>query len=660
MTAWLRYAACALIGIASSLAQSQPASKAAAPVPLEAFFKPAELQSAKLSPSGRYLAALRGGVTERVGFLIIDLDGQDGSHFVSASPRDDVSWFEWVSDDWLIFSVNDPNYRGKSSIGSGLMSMSRDGKTSRQLITRSWANREDIQRRRVLSPDHRFLALGGRGSLEILVTEPHYTIDNQYDYSTLHSVNVVTGSTRTVPSVPRADFWLIDGDGRARVASYSSAGQTTISWLDPSTGQWVELLKSPQLDMPWIPLAAKDSTHLLVSTADAAGFDELREYDAAQRKLATQPMLQTPGYSEAIQPIYARHSDKLLGLQVTVDARTTTWLDPYMRVMQDRIDAKLPGRVNIIGCGSCLDAKRVLVRSYSDVDPGMVLLFSPETDQWRMVGRARPDIDPDRMSHMSLHRSHARDGQDLPIWITRPRHVPSEQSGPAVVLVHGGPWSRGAEWSWGAERQFLASRGYTVIEPEFRGSTGYGVKHFKAGFKQWGLTMQDDVSDALKFAVEKGWADPKRVCIMGSSYGGYAALMGLVKDPDQYRCGVAFAAVTDIRFKFDFFWNDTSDEARVYGFPEMVGDRVKDEGRFIATSPVEQAARIKAPVLLIHGEQDLRVPIQNGERMRDALRKSNKSVEWVAYPRAYHGFPLLEDELDFYRRIESFLSRHLQ
>lgn len=600
-------------------------------------------------------------MAERVGFLITDLDGKDGSHFVSASPRDDVTWFQWVNDDWLVFRVNDPNYRGSYAVGAGLMVMSRDGKSSRQLVSREWEQSTDVLRRKVLSPDHRYLGLSAPGSSEVLVSEPHYDTNYEYKYATLHALNIMTGQARSVESAPRADNWLLDGKGRPRAAMLSSAGQTTVMWADPKSGAWVELLKAPSLHMPWTPLAIKDETHLLVSTVDQEGYEEIREYDAVQRQLGAKPILTTPGFSDSISPIQEWYSDKLLGLLVNVDGLTITWFDPTMNALQTRIDNKFAGRVNTFSCGrSCANAKRVLVHSYSDTDPGMTLLFLPETDEWQLVGRERPEIDPQRMASMELLRTKARDGEDLPLWITRAPNVSAEKPAPAIMLIHGGPWVRGVDWEWGSERQFLASRGYLVIEPEFRGSAGYGDEHFKKGFKQWGLKMQDDISDALKFAVQKGWADPKRVCIMGTSYGGYATLMGLIKDPDQYRCGVAFAAVSDPRNMFDFFWSDIPDEAKAYGMKELLGDRVKDEAQFIATSPVEQAARLKSPLLLVHGEKDRRVPLQNGERMRDALKKYNKPVEWVSYPWAAHGFPKVEDELDFYRRVEKFLAQNLR
>ncbi|HEV6964976.1 alpha/beta hydrolase family protein [Roseateles sp.] len=646
----------------AAFAQGATPAQTPKPIPIETFFKPAELQSAQLSPSGRYLAALRGGVTERVGFLIVDLEGKEGSHFISAGPRDDVDWFSWVSDDWLAFGVNDPAYRGRGSIGRGLSSMSRDGKTSRQLIGRDWykGKERDVFRRTVLTPDYYYIGRGAPGSQEVLVGKAHFNDKGEYEDSSLYALDVVTGQPRLIATAPRAEAWRLDGRGQPRVAIQTKEGQTTILWLDPRSGQWTEVLKAPSLEMPWWPLAVRDDLTLLVTTTDALGYHEVREYAADKRQLAGRPLLTTPGFDSSLVPLFEQETASLLGLRVLVDAWTTSWLDPTMADIQTRVDTKLPGRVNAIACSrSCLHGKRYVVYSSTDTDPGMTLLFSPADDQWQMVGRVRPDVDPQRMSPLQLHRIKARDGHDLPVWITRPRGQDDSRPAAAIVLVHGGPWVRGVHWRWGSERQFLASRGYVVIEPEFRGSTGYGDHHFKDGFKQWGLTMQDDVSDGLKFAVDKGWVDAKRVCIMGGSYGGYASLMGIVKDPDQYRCAVAFAAVSDPRFMFDFFWSDISDEAKVYSLPETLGDRVKDDAKLAASSPLMLASRIKAPVLLVHGEQDVRVPIQNGERMRDALQKNGKSVEWVTYPRAYHGFPLLEDELDYYGRVERFLAKHL-
>ena len=210
--------------------------------------------------------------------------------------------------------------------------------------------------------------------------------------------------------------------------------------------------------------------------------------------------------------------------------------------------------------------------------------------------------------------------------------------------------------------QFLASRGYLVIEPEFRGSTGFGVAHFKAGWKQWGLAMQDDVADALLWAQKQGLASD-RACIAGASYGGYSTLMGLARHPKLYRCGAAWVAVTDLELYAKGSWwvgDDISDVARKYTIPEMVGSMDKDAQLITANSPVLLANKIKAPLLLAFGEDDQRVPLAHGKRMREALQKQGLEPEWVTYAGEGHGWGKLETRLDFALRLERFFNQHLR
>jgi dipeptidyl aminopeptidase/acylaminoacyl peptidase len=261
------------------------------------------------------------------------------------------------------------------------------------------------------------------------------------------------------------------------------------------------------------------------------------------------------------------------------------------------------------------------------------------------------------MAERDFVRLPARDGLSIPMHVTKPA---GKGPWPTVVLVHGGPWVRGGSWQWTGESQFLASRGYLVLEPEFRGSRGYGQKHEHAGYKQWGLKMQDDVTDATRWAIDKKLADPQRVCLAGASYGGYATLIGLIREPALYRCGVAWIAVTDINLMYDISWSDTSEEFKRYGMPVRVGDQVKDAAQLEETSPVKQAHRLKQPLLLAFGAADRRVPLDHGTRFRDAVSKTNTQVEWVVYNNEGHGFSKPENRFDFYERMERFLATHLQ
>jgi dipeptidyl aminopeptidase/acylaminoacyl peptidase len=349
------------------------------------------------------------------------------------------------------------------------------------------------------------------------------------------------------------------------------------------------------------------------------------------------------------------------------DAETTVWFDEGMKQLQALVDRRLPGRVNRISCSRCGQPDTVtLVRSFSDQDPGQIWLHrgTPAEGKpaWEAVGRTMPGIDPRQMAAVDLQRIQARDGRDLPVWLTVPAGVQPGKPAPAVVLVHGGPWTRGGDWSWDPMAQFLASRGYLVIEPEFRGSTGYGEAHFRAGWKQWGQAMQDDVADALLWAQKQGLAT-QQACIAGASYGGYSTLMGLVRHADLYRCGVAWAAVTDLKLFVEGSWwvsDDVSGLSRRHTLPQMVGDAIQDAAMITSHSPVRQAARIKAPVLLAFGEADLRVPLAHGERMREALVKAGNEPEWITYPGEGHGWARLENKVDFARRVERFLATHLR
>lgn len=530
------------------------------------------------------------------------------------------------------------------------------------LITRDWLETDVFHKRRELSPSHYFLSTGTPGSNEVIVGEDNYDVNQEYSHTTLKALDVTSGETRTVHAdAPRANNWWFDGQGRARVASHFIGGTTTLYWADKS-GAWREIAEAPRHQMPFWPAYIDGDDTLIVTTVDATGADQFRRFDFATGKPSPDVMLATPGFDGGVRAVRDRSSsNRVAGLELSLDTKTQAWLTPAMKKIQAAADDKLAGHVNLLDCRPCDNPKVVLIHSFSATDPGSFVLYRPQTERWELVGQARPDIAVERMANLTFHRIKARDGEDLPVWVTHAARVGTPpKAGPAVVLVHGGPQVRGRTWNWDAEAQFLASRGYTVIEPEFRGSTGYGLRHERAGWKQWGQAMQDDVTDALRFAVAQGWADASRVCIMGGSYGGYSTLMGLIKDPDQYRCGIAYAAVSDPRFMYEFHWNDLGRDSRSYSLPQTLGDLKTDAAMFVANSPVEQAGRLTAPLLLVHGGVDRRVPVQNAQRMRDALRKQNKQFEYVIYDDDYHGFKFEKNKFDYYARVEAFLAKYLK
>lgn len=644
----------------------------AAPPPAEVFFKPPTIVEAVLSPSGRKLAVRSAFGADRIGLGVFDL-APGGKPMRAAQFADgDVSAANWVNDDRLVFSVTDlSDGSGRPNGAPGLFAVNPDGSQMRQLVRRMgrpFVTSGSARQERVLDWNHRLLAVprpqAGEVNEEVLVVE--FTTDERRLETPLW-LNTRTGRTRStgVDSPPNTVGWVTDGRGELRVALTRHDGRRGALWRGPGREDWQPLYESDLLNAPFGINAVDDAGQLYVTRGQGAGGETvLSLYDFERRAPAAKPLVVAPGFDFRGR-VLNDGTGAALGVRLVTDGETTVWQNAAMQALQKEADERLPGRVNSINCRRCAAPDMVaLVRSYSDREPGQFWLYQaqpPEGESnWRPVGLARKEIKPSEMAHMDLQRIKARDGRDLPVWVTK--SASAEGPLPAVVLVHGGPWLRGNVWGWHAQAQFLASRGYVVIEPEFRGSTGYGQAHFRAGFKQWGQAMQNDVTDALRWAQQQGVASDK-ACIVGASYGGYSTLMGLAKDPQLYRCGVAAMAVTDLELLLKGSWwvdDDTSGESRRYSLPEMIGDPQKDADMIVANSPVKQAARIKAPVLLVFGEEDRRVPLAHGKRMRDALREAGNEPAWVTYPGEGHGFSILKNRIDFAERMAAFLAQHLQ
>ncbi len=294
--------------------------------------------------------------------------------------------------------------------------------------------------------------------------------------------------------------------------------------------------------------------------------------------------------------------------------------------MQGFADSALHGAGN--GLSWTRDRNFVLVRSSSDVVPAAFYLFDRANSRIEWWADAQPELKPERLSKMRPVRYRARDGLEIPAFITMPRDKPSKA--PLVVLVHDGPWQRHADWSFDAGVQYLASLGYAVLQPNFRGTLGYGYKHFRSSFKQWGRAMQDDISDGIAWALAEGYADKSRVCIVGTGYGGYAALMGLVTSPDLFRCGAAVNALTDIATYIDSPSSPLSrSDMAQYTLREMIGDPASERTDLAKVSPLEQAARIKGAVLLAASPNHVFIPIDHSARMRSALERAGAKPVWL-------------------------------
>jgi len=635
---------------------------AAVPAPAIAdFFDNPEISGAKLSPSGNYLAVRMGGKGQRDRLAVMTL-GSGEFKAISSFTDADIGRFEWVNDERLALTSTDRSVgQGNMHYASGLYAINRDGSHFIQLVSRdgSLGTRTD----RLLLPWNTYL-LGQKTKQDSDNIYVVHSVDSAgtLDYRELQLLNTMTGRMTPFELPGATSGWLLDHNGEPRLTAITKDDKKTILYRDPALNQrWRPLVTfNPYTGGKgaFTPLTfGPDGTLYVVANA---GKDKRAVYtfDLQNGKMADKPLVQLEGYDFHGELIMGK--DKLLGIRHLTDSLGTHWLDQDMQALQDHLDQILPNTVNLLTPPARPGSPWLLVEAYSDIFPLRTMLYNSATKQLTAIGASHPQIEPAQMAHRKLVHYAARDGLDIPAWLTLPQGTGKNL--PLVMLVHGGPYTRGASWGWDAEAQFLASRGYAVLQPEFRGSTGFGSRHFRAGWKQWGLKMQDDIADGARWAIAQGVADSKRICIAGASYGGYATLMGLVNDADLYKCGVDWIGVTDIKLLYEPGWftlDDLDQEWKRYGMPALVGDQVKDAEQLKATSPLLQAARIKQPLLLAYGGADQRVPLQHGTRFYQAVKQTNPGVEWIEYEEEGHGWALPKNRIDFWGRVEKFLDKQI-
>jgi dipeptidyl aminopeptidase/acylaminoacyl peptidase len=350
---------------------------------------------------------------------------------------------------------------------------------------------------------------------------------------------------------------------------------------------------------------------------------------------------------------YSHKRKVLTAVHFLTAKRQRVFFDAEMEAMHRRLAMLLPG-YEIDLQGHDKEERVFVVAAWSDRTQGVRYLYETESGTLTKLHEIAPWLDERDLVEMKPISYQSRDGLTIHGYLTLPRG--GTKNLPVVVNPHGGPWGRDV-WGYDPQVQFLANRGYAVLQMNFRGSTGYGRAFWEASFKQWGKTMQDDVTDGVHYLIKEGIADPKRIAIYGVSYGGYATLAGLAFTPELYACGVDFVGVSNL---FTFlktippYWKPLLDM-----FHEMIGDPERDKALLAEGSPALHADRIRAPLLIAQGAQDPRVNIDESNQMVAALNKRGIEVEYLVKENEGHGFINEENRFDFYEAMERFLAQHL-
>ncbi len=630
----------------------------ATPPSIEDFQRPPAFSGPVLSPDGRHIAAIVNPDGKTTALAVIATDKPDEATPLKAFGQADIRSVYWIDNERLAFTVR-PRVDGEGrAIGAGLWTLDRNGGNLRQWVnpTTRGSGENTPQAKRALDANWSLFQAPDVGRPGELVLR-HYVGDGrgELSYVELARLNPATGERQllTEGAPDHVMNWVLDAAGNPAFAfSTNGRGGSVVHWRTPERrwAVWHEVASGEPNRRP----LAIDRAGRLYLLVNENGRMALHRSDSLAPDAPTTRLVGSNVYSVWPQLLRDADDDDLIGVQFEADVPQTAWFAPALAAAQAEIDRRLPGAANLISCQRCLAVPTVLVTSFSDRRPVRYFLFNRETGQLTGLASSMPWMPEGRPRQVAS--TAARDGLRLPLVITHPA-LPAPGPAPTVLLVHGGPWVRGNFWEWQAEPQFYGSRGYLVLEADFRGSAGYGVRHLRAGDKQWGLKMQDDLDDAVDWAVKQGLTDPKRVCIVGASYGGYAALMGLSRG--RVACAVAGLAPTDLTKLTSRHWADFGQESLTYSLPRYLGDPVADVALLKANSPIQLVDQLQGPLLMLYGALDTRVPLAHGTELRDALTAAGRPPEFVAYPNEGHGFYKWEHRQDAWRRTEAFLARYL-
>jgi dipeptidyl aminopeptidase/acylaminoacyl peptidase len=647
--------------IGAALAQA-PASTL---IPIEDFTRHDEFGTVKISPDGEYIAFTTGryGRSVLVSVSLKDTKVQGGVR----TPNDDleIDDFHWVSDTRLIYLLAERQPGLVQPVPTGeIFAFDRDGSNRRMLYGFRAGDEHTGSRlaRRVSSyATPELISTLPQDPKHILIAEhpwrekPDGWYFDRDARPVITRLDVYSGDKQPLETAPlRNATILTDRAHHARFAvGLNEAFEFAVGWKPQPEGPWTDFkLPGFREEGVW-PQRFSSDNHSVLFAGVREGESIAALYRLDLQTQAVEKMFAFDGGDiDGLITDFA--DDKVVGVSGYGDRPSTHWLapdDPAASLHRGLQRAFSDASVTVTS--TTRDGRLAIVFVSSDVDPGVYYLFDTVTKKADLLRTTREWVDPRRMRPKRPIQLAASDGLQLHGYVTQPA---GEGPHPLVVLPHGGPHGVRDTWEYDWEVQLLASRGYAVLQVNFRGSGGYGMDFEKAGFRQWGARMQDDITDATRWAIGNGIARADRICIFGSSYGGYAALMGAVREPKLYRCAIGQAGVYDLELMLSSADIPRSRSGQTYLSLALGSDIEQLRSR----SPAYNAERIEVPVLLVHGKADGRADYEQARRMKAALEKHKKPVEWLALSREGHGAYDDDTRREVYERILAFLDRHLK
>jgi dipeptidyl aminopeptidase/acylaminoacyl peptidase len=626
----LLFCSIAVAGSVSAQTPS-PASSALPPkIPVRDFFKNPESRGYELSPDGKTLSYLAPWES-RMNIWIRPTAGGEAKRITAEKDRDIREYF-WKGNQFVIYaqdSKGDENFHlSRVDLKSGeIKDLTPFPKVRAELI-------DDLE---------------DNSETDILIT---LNKRNPELFDAIR-VNVTNGEMKMAAQNPgHVDHWVTDHKGRVLAATETDGVNATLLTRADEKAPFKKVLTTNFREHLSPQFYTFDNKELYVASNIGRDKQAIVKINPATAK-ETGMIYQNPEV-DVDSLAFSKKRRVLTYVTYTTSKQQRKYLDQPTEKMFTAVEQKLPGYL-VVGVGNDHDENQFIMSATSDRTPGFRYLCNAKTGELTKLAEVAPWLKADQLANMKPIEYKSRDGLTIQGYLTLPAGREAKNL-PVVVNPHGGPWARD-EWGYNPEVQFLANRGYAVLQMNFRGSTGYGRKFWEASFKQWGKTMQDDITDGVQWLIKEGIADPKRVAIYGGSYGGYATLAGVTFTPDLYAAAVDYVGVANL---FTFmntippYWKPFLEM-----FHEMVGDPEKDKDLLAAASPVMHADKIKTPLFVAQGAQDPRVNKNESDQMVEALKKRGVDVEYMVKDNEGHGFHNEENRFAFYEAMEKFLDQHL-
>lgn len=625
----------ALLAACSSdkTADSEEMKRETAPkIALEDFFKNPEKTSYQISPDGSYYSYLA-PYESRKNIYVENIESGETKRVTSQTDRDIAGYF-WANNEQLVFMRDDGGNENWYLVATDVNTGEEKPLTKMEGVrSQIIDDLEDI-------PEEMIIGLNQRNPQ---VFDPY-------------RLNLTTGEMTMIAENPgNITGWMTDHNGQLRVANATDGVSTSLLYRDSEDDDFRVVLTTNFKESVSPRFFTFDNKNVYATSNIGRDKEAAIIFDIANGKELEELYENENNDVNGIS--YSRKRKVITAARYTAEKQQRHFFDEEAKKTFERLQNELEG-YEVAITSSTREEDKYIIRTYSDRSLGAYYLYDKTSDELRHIADVSPWINEENMATMKPIKYQSRDGLTIHGYLTLPKGMEDAKNLPVVVNVHGGPWARD-NWGFNPEVQFLANRGYAVIQMNFRGSTTYGRKFWEASFDQWGLSMQEDVQDGALWLIDQGIADPKRIAIYGGSYGGYATLQGLVKDPEFYACGIDYVGVSNL---FTFmktippYWAPYLDMMH-----EMVGDPsvTEDSVRMAATSPALNADKIVAPLFIAQGANDPRVVKSESDQMVEAMKSRGVTVEYMVKDNEGHGFRNEENKFEFYGAMERFLGEHI-